>query len=418
MSARLRTADLAARYRDRREAVEQWFAERATEVPLPLYASADIRDAGFKAAPVDLNLFPSGYNNLQGEALTAGKAAWRAELDRRFPDVRSICLIPESHTRNRFYLQNVTTIVRMLTEAGYTATVATVDPRFVNPETQLTAADETPLTLYKAERQGDTLVVDGTAPDLILLNNDLADGVPEALTGLAQPVAPPPGMGWHGRRKGAHQAHYQRLATAWAELLDIDPWCVVPLSAEVGSVDFHEPDTFGPLVDTVDRIIGETRRKYEEYGVEATPYCFIKDAAGTYGMGIITARSGAEVAGLNRKQRNKMDRGKANAIITRVLVQEGIPTVTRMDGAEAEPVLYAVGERIIGGFVRYHPSRAPGESLNAKGARFAALQGEWGPEAPGKPVEDDVVLDFYAAVARLGVLAAGHEIAALASALR
>lgn len=407
MTRGLRTVDLAARYRERRAAVDVWFAAHAATTPAPLYASADVRDAGFKAAPVDLNLFPAGYNNLHPHYYAAAVEAWRLELERAFPGVTSICIIPESHTRNLHYLQNVTTLHGLLLDAGYAPSIATVDPKFVNPETALVDASGTPLTLYTAERQGDTLVVNGAAPDLLLLNNDLADGVPEALQGLAQPVAPPPSLGWHARHKGEHAAHYGRLAAEWAAVLDVDPWVVTPRTEVVADVDFHEPETFGPLVDTVDQVIAHTAAKYAEHGVDATPYCFIKDDAGTYGMGIITARSGADVAGLNRKQRNKMDRGKANAIITRVLVQEGIPTSASIDGAEAEPVLYAVGERIIGGFSRYHPTRAPGESLNARGALFTDLIGE-GPAAGA--LEDDPMLDLYAGLTRIALLAAGHEI--------
>ena len=36
----------------------------SVEQNVPLYMSADIRDAGFKIASIDANLYPAGFNNL------------------------------------------------------------------------------------------------------------------------------------------------------------------------------------------------------------------------------------------------------------------------------------------------------------------------------------------------------------------
>ena len=44
--------------------IESWFRNTWREVRVPFYASVDIRNAGYKIAPVDTNLFPSGFNNL------------------------------------------------------------------------------------------------------------------------------------------------------------------------------------------------------------------------------------------------------------------------------------------------------------------------------------------------------------------
>ena len=42
-------------------AIESWFRNTWREVRVPFYASVDIRNAGYKIAPVDTNLFPSGF---------------------------------------------------------------------------------------------------------------------------------------------------------------------------------------------------------------------------------------------------------------------------------------------------------------------------------------------------------------------
>ena len=48
--------------------IESWFEHRWQETPAPLTSSVDIRDAGFKCSPVDTNLYPAGFNNLNQAA--------------------------------------------------------------------------------------------------------------------------------------------------------------------------------------------------------------------------------------------------------------------------------------------------------------------------------------------------------------
>jgi len=44
--------------------IEQWFRTQWLENQAPFYGSVDLRNSGFKLAPVDMNLFPGGFNNL------------------------------------------------------------------------------------------------------------------------------------------------------------------------------------------------------------------------------------------------------------------------------------------------------------------------------------------------------------------
>ncbi|MDP2246981.1 MAG: glutamate--cysteine ligase, partial [Nitrosomonadales bacterium] len=43
--------------------IEHWFRGQWLEHASPFYASVDLRNSGFKLAPVDTNLFPGGFNN-------------------------------------------------------------------------------------------------------------------------------------------------------------------------------------------------------------------------------------------------------------------------------------------------------------------------------------------------------------------
>ncbi|HEX7402669.1 MAG TPA: glutamate--cysteine ligase, partial [Usitatibacter sp.] len=52
-----------------RPEIERWFRTQWLEHDVPFYASVDLRNSGFKLAPVDTNLFPGGFNNLNPEFL-------------------------------------------------------------------------------------------------------------------------------------------------------------------------------------------------------------------------------------------------------------------------------------------------------------------------------------------------------------
>ena len=51
--------------------IEQWFRTQWLENQAPFYGSVDLRNSGFKLAPVDMNLFPGGFNNLKSRFFAA-----------------------------------------------------------------------------------------------------------------------------------------------------------------------------------------------------------------------------------------------------------------------------------------------------------------------------------------------------------
>ena len=59
--------DLEARILKESVAIEHWFRGKWQEHTPPFYCSVDLRNSGFKLAPVDTNLFPGGFNNLNAE---------------------------------------------------------------------------------------------------------------------------------------------------------------------------------------------------------------------------------------------------------------------------------------------------------------------------------------------------------------
>jgi glutamate--cysteine ligase len=220
-------------------AIEHWFRTQWLEHTIPFYTSVDLRNAGFKLAPVDTNLFPGGFNNLNADFLPLCVQAAQSAIEKICPEARGILLIPENHTRNQFYLQNVARLAQILKQAGLKVHIGSLLPE-IAAATTLALPNGATLTLEPLRRQGNRLGVEDFDPCVILLNNDLSAGVPEILLNLEQTVLPPLAAGWTTRRKSHHFAAYDRVATEFAQLIDIDPWLINPYFARCGEVNFQE----------------------------------------------------------------------------------------------------------------------------------------------------------------------------------
>ena len=410
------TLELEQRFLANDALIEHWLRTQWLEHTPPFYASVDLRNAGFKLAPVDTNLFPGGFNNLNPSFLPLCVQAAMAAIEKICPEAKNLLLIPESHTRNQFYLQNVARLATILHHTGLNVRIGSLLPEVTAPTT-LDLPDGQKLTLEPLKRLGPAghrLGLEDFDPCAILLNNDLSGGVPEILKGIAeQSLLPPLNAGWHVRRKSNHFAAYNDVANDFAQTLGIDPWLINPGFEVCGEVNFQERAGEECLAANVDTLLFRIRAKYKEYGVAEKPFVIVKADAGTYGMGIMTVRDASEVRGLNRKQRNKMAVGKEGLQVTEVIIQEGVPTFEKVDEGVAEPVVYMIDRYVVGGFYRVNTSRGIDENLNAPGMSFKPLAFETGCSLPDSAQAPDAPPNrFYAygVVARLALLAAALEL--------
>jgi glutamate--cysteine ligase len=393
--------------------IEAWFREQWLETAAPFYASVDLRNAGFKVAPVDTNLFPAGFNNLNPDFIVLCIQAVQSAVERAHPRARRVLLIPERHTRNLPYFESIASLSDILTKAGFEVRVGGLQ-QTSGEGTSLHLPSGRTLRIEQLQRNGDTLCIEDVSPCLILLNNDLAEGVPSLLQGLAQPVIPPLAMGWWARLKSVHFAHYHDVAQAFATLVDIDPWLVEPLFRNCGEINFMKREGEDCLAYYVDLLLREVQAKYDEYGITRRPFVVMKADAGTYGMGIMSVFSPDEVRELNRKQRTKMAATKGGRAVHKVILQEGVYTFETWgpNGAVAEPVVYLIDHYVVGGFYRVHTKRGPDENLNAPGMHFEPLAFAGYCTTPAPDMAPDAHPNrFYAygVIARLALLAAARE---------
>jgi glutamate--cysteine ligase len=397
---------------DQRPEIERWFRTQWLEHEVPFYSSVDLRNSGFKLAPVDLNLFPGGFNNLNPEFLPLCVHAAMSAVQKLCPDTQRFMLVPENHTRNLHYLQNVATLKRILEGAGLTVRLGSLIPDLAGPTEVETAGGEK-LLLEPITRRGNRVGIEGFDPCAVLLNNDLSAGIPPILRGLEQPVVPPLVSGWATRRKSHHFHAYDRVAEDFARIAGIDPWVINPAFSQCGKVNFQEKEGEDCLAANVEFVLNEIREKYAHYGITEQPFVIVKADAGTYGMGIMTVKSVDDVKNLNRKTRNKMATIKDSQPVHEVIIQEGVYTFEQVDGAVAEPVVYMMDQFVVGGFYRVHTERGIDENLNSPGAKFVPLAFETdchSPDCAGQPGDTPNRFYTYGVIARLAMLAAAVEV--------
>lgn len=408
--------DLAEKIKKNRREIWEWQLSVVQKAPPPFYCSIDLRDSGHKIVPVDCNLYPAGFNNICPDDLRAMPPILRAQVEaisnhQGMPVAKKILILPEAHTTNTFYIENLYYLRNLVSESGFEVQLGWVLPS--EHPIQLTSVTGKVLEASPISVENGILRAGTFVPDLILLNNDFSSGAPKLLDSVRQPIVPSHHLGWFVRKKSEHFRHYNALATQFAERIGIDPWIVTIESTEVADVNFNEDQGLDRVAKAVKEVLDVTTSAYQKRSIDRSPFAFVKNNSGTYGMGIMSVHSAEEILQINRRTKNKMSVGKNRLPIQSVIVQEGVPTSTLVDRLAAEPVIYLVGGQLVGGFLRTNSEKGDEDNLNSQGMVFKKLcmsdlrrENE---EETDEEEEPELEL-VYGSVARLSALAAGLEI--------
>jgi glutamate--cysteine ligase len=397
--------------------IEHWFRNQWKKYQPPFYASVDLRNSGFKLAPVDTNLFPAGFNNLCETFLPLSIQAASVAIEKICPEAKKVMIIAESHTRNIFYLKNIYALSEILKNSGLEVKIGTIDPE-IKERLSLTVDKDLIIEIEPITRNGDyvSIVIDKEVsykPCAIILNNDLSGGEPEILKGINQNLIPPLNAGWHKRRKSEHFTQYNKVVDEFSQFTDIDPWLINPYFEKLGNLNFQERKGENELASIVSNMLENINKKYKEYNITQEAYVVVKANAGTYGMGIMIIKNSEDVLNLNRKMRKKMSVIKGGGIVTEVIIQEGIHTEESIDQSVAEPVIYMIDRFVVGGFFRVHTSKEKDENLNSPGMHFIPQPFETSCIMPdqGRPCDDEANRFYaYGVIARLALIAAAREL--------
>src|SRR5258706_16452607 len=91
---------------DQRPEIERWFRTQWLEHEVPFYTSVDLRNSGFKLAPVDTNLFPGGFNNLGAAFMPLAVQAESAAVGKICPVTKNLLLGHSNPTIIQWYHDN------------------------------------------------------------------------------------------------------------------------------------------------------------------------------------------------------------------------------------------------------------------------------------------------------------------------
>ncbi len=389
--------------------IESWFRKSFNKYPAPINTSVDLRHARYKIAPVDTNLFPAGFNNLNPEFLPLCVQAVQSILR---TDCIRVLIIPENHTRNKFYLQSLIVLRDIFLKAGFDVRLGNLESS-VTENVTLQAENGEEILLEPLVRLGNRVGVHGFDPCLVLLNNDLSSGIPDILKNIEQRIEPSVLLGWSSRLKSQHFQVYNEVVAEFANLINIHPWLINPLFSACTEIDFMQQLGLESLAAKVDDLLVMIMKKYKEYNIQDKPFVVIKADNGTYGMSVMKVYSGQDLLSINRKKRTKMSATKGNQKVNKIIIQEGVYSFETMKNAVSEPVIYMLGQYVIGGFYRVHKDLGIDDNLNSPGMHFEPLAFAKSCNMPSNELQVNDTLNrfyVYGVIARLATLSAAKEI--------
>ncbi len=416
--------------RSKQEQVHAWLSNYEHRLMPPIYSSVDIRDAGFKIAVIDTNLFPAGFNNLCEHGLAdAGIAVEKAIHKRLHPSLTlpikgreksNILIVAEEHTRNTWYLENIRILQQIVEQAGFKSQIATFfeqEPGLCDQAARglelKTATNETvKIHCFKCVLEQ---IKKGEAKfDLIILNNDLSTGVPDNLRDIHIPIYPSAQAGWHSRLKSRHFTRANALIKEFGAIVGLDPWFFSCFHESLEGININEDADRTKLAQSADTLFKKIRAKHKEHGINEKPFVFVKSDSGTYGMGVVPIEHPDELIDLNRRSKNKLYKGKSSQVISRFLLQEGVSTIHEIDGQVSEVCVYQIDNTLIGGFYRLNNEKNARQNLNSTGMNFRKMcphLDKYGRDC-GIPHNLNI-FDIYRILARIAGIAASMEIVEL-----
>lgn len=385
-------------------AVNEWIDKAQLELPQPLTSSVDVRESKFKYAPVDHNMYPAGFNNLCSKDLLKCADLFKERFEQIKPGIKKVGLLPESHTKNKFYLDHLYKLKSTMEMAETEVIIFSPDPNLFQESganvLELESFSGHKVLIYRAQfSDGDFVQTESNKSfgfDLILLNNDQSIPLDINWKLVKTPVVPSPYVGWFKRQKTHHFKHYRETANRFSSHFSIHPDLIQAHFSSVENVDFNTKEGLDEIAKEVDKLLATLPKGSQ---------VFVKASQGTYGMGISVVGSGEEIISMNRKVRNKMDIGKGNLKFTTVLIQEGVETIVKYDDAPAEVTIYLINGKSSGGFMRTNPLRGTQANLNAQGMIYQKLCLSDVKQDCDHTIKEAV----YSVIARLSVLAASYE---------
>ena len=379
--------------------VQSWFKQKNHGRVFPFYASFDLRDSASKISPVDANLFPAGFNNICAVDKERATKLCSHYLKNHFPKAHSLILLAEEHTQNPFYWDNIYALKTLLEKSGPYKVDICVPGHKILQSFSVQSAQGHFMDIFLLKEKA-------SQASIIISNNDFS--VDYGLSSLL-PITPPVSAGWQKRRKHSFFEKYNLLVEEFAHIIHIKPEILNIKTTRFKNFDPQNPLCLKSLKKEVAMFLSKLIPIYDKLFKGLTPFVFLKNNAGTYGLGMTVISSPNDIDNWNYKIRKKMKAGKGGNKVKELIIQEGIASHIKTEGAVAEPVIYMIGSNLTGGFLRTHKEKGRRDNLNSPGAVYRPLcMSDLEIEIEGRPMEN-----VYGYIAHLSALALTDELKAL-----
>lgn len=349
--------------------LNNWYKEKLALGNKCVYSSVDIRYSGNKLVPIDTNLFPAGFNNLNEDNIKKAAIYLKEYISEIAPNIKNILIIGEDHTRNLHYLDNLKTLEDIVLNAGYSCKIGSLN---AEEELNLNGIIKNNIIISPIIKENNLIKTSNDFyPELILLNNDLILGIDEKLKNIDQTIIPHPSNGWFQRRKSKHFEIYNKLISELEEKFGLPSYRLTAEFSTCNDLDFKSQHGLEKLAEEAEQLIEKVKIKNSLHNINEEPYIVIKSNYGTYGMGVMSIKSSSEILKLNKKFRQQMHVTKNNIINNEVIIQEGIKTIDILNNHSAEPMLYLVNHKIVSFLYRSHESKDEYSNLNSVGMKIS-----------------------------------------------
>ena len=404
--------ELEQRILDSMPSIERWFRLEWMEHTPLFYTSVNVRNAGFKLAPVSNNLFPGGWNNLTPSMLPLAVQAAMAAIEKICPEARNLLIIPQNQANSSAYWSSLAQLRDIFRMAGLNVCMGSISPD-VKKSTIIDLPGGDSLTLEPVVRTRSRLGAKHFDPCTILLNHDLRTGVPGILEDLhEQYLLPPLHAASSVRLKSTHMRCYEEVVKRFGKLIGVDPWLMNPLWETLPHVNAQVESDQQRLRDAVDALLTKVRKRYKEYGIKEKAFVLIKADNYDSSFHAVAVRDAKDLAPV--WERLAAAQAAAYDEPPSLVLQEGVHTNERVNDAVAEPVVYLMDRYVVGGFYRVQPHADTQERTAQQDASFVPLAFAESTHLPQPGLQPGASVPnrfyMYGVVSRLAMLAAAYEL--------
>ncbi len=364
--------------------IDEWIKKKKEISKPPFYTSTDIRVSENKVVAVDTNIFPAGFNNLSNYFLKKSAKNIKMYIEKLNLPVERILIIPELHTRNPFYWDNIIAIKKMFEIAGILSDVGLIVDDGTNFMIEFDSTSDLKVKAATVDKSNNKVFVNDFMPDLILINNDFSTHFPNILKDIDQPVIPPVEVGWHSRRKNIHFDFYNSLVDEFCKIFNMDSNIFQLKTELIKNINVEEYDDRLKVAD----LINDLKSR-----IGSEQNIFIKSNSGTYGMSVMQVNEGSQFVNLNRSGKKKMKVSKGGKLLSDLIVQEGVDSIF----GKKEPVYYLIDCEVSGAFYRVNDNKSSRDNLNTRGMYF-------------EPISESGLNPTISIISQIGSLATGLEI--------